>query len=66
MEYAAFIFGIFGVMAYMQVSSLKGRIDEMEERMQSMSDCLYFINNDESRFTQQKRQSQNQMPPSWK
>ncbi|KAL7722344.1 Heat stress transcription factor C-1 [Entamoeba marina] len=29
-------------------------IDEMEERMQGMTECLYFINADESRYNQQK------------
>ena len=52
----------FNTMLY----GLKSRIDEMEERMQNMSECLYFINNDDNRFNQQKRPSQNQMPSSWK
>ena len=41
MEYAAFIFGIFGLMAYMQVSSLKGRIDEMERQLTQMKGTSY-------------------------
>ncbi|ELP89491.1 heat stress transcription factor C-1, putative [Entamoeba invadens IP1] len=46
--------------------SLKGRIDEMEERMQSMTECLYFINMDESRYGQQKRNNPPPAAPSWK
>ena len=41
MEYAAFIFGIFGLMAYMQVSSLKVRIDEMERQLTQMKGTSY-------------------------
>ena len=33
MEVIAFIFGIFGVMAYMELSSLKGRISDLEEAL---------------------------------
>ena len=52
----------FNTMLY----GLKGRIDEMEERMQNMSECLYFINNNDGRFNQQKRQNQNPMTNGWK
>lgn len=52
----------FNTMLY----SLKGRIDEMEERMQHMNDCLYFINGDENRFNQQKRNNQNTLTSNWK
>ncbi len=33
MEYAAFVFGIFGLLAYLQVSPLKRRIDRLEEQL---------------------------------
>ncbi len=33
MEYVGFIFGIFGLMAYLQVSSLKRRVDLLEEEL---------------------------------
>ncbi|BFU18453.1 heat shock transcription factor, putative [Entamoeba histolytica HM-1:IMSS-B] len=40
--------------------SLKLRIDEMEEQMQGMTECLYFINQDENRYGQQQKRN----PPS--
>ena len=36
MEVIGFVFGIFGLMAYLQVSSLKSRIDELERELTGM------------------------------
>ena len=36
MEYLGFILGVFGLMAYMQLSTLKGRIDELERELTKM------------------------------
>ncbi len=36
MEYVAFVFGIFGLMAYLQSSSLKSRIDQLERELTRM------------------------------
>ena len=36
MEYVAFIFAIFGFMAYLQISQLKKRIDELERQLTKM------------------------------
>ena len=36
MEYAAFVFGIFGLMAYLQVSSLKARVNGLEQALSKM------------------------------
>ena len=33
MEYVALVFGIFGLLAYMQVSSLKRRVDLLEDQL---------------------------------
>lgn len=33
MQYLGFIFGIFGLMAYLQLSSLKGRVADLEEAL---------------------------------
>ncbi len=33
MEYAAFVFGIFGLMAYLETASLKKRINRLEEQL---------------------------------
>ena len=33
MEYMGFVFGIFGLMAYLQVSALKKRVDDLEREM---------------------------------
>ena len=33
MEYLGFIFGIFGLMAYLQISPLKRRMDKLEEEL---------------------------------
>ena len=36
MEYAAFAFAVFGLMAYLQVSSLKNRVTVLEEQLAGM------------------------------
>lgn len=36
MEYIGFVFGIFGLMAYLEISSLKGRISELERELTKM------------------------------
>ncbi|MBR3228119.1 MAG: hypothetical protein IKF68_06195 [Erysipelotrichaceae bacterium] len=36
MQVIAFIFGIFGLMAYLEVSSLKGRISDLEEALANL------------------------------
>ncbi len=36
MEYVAFVFGIFGLIAYIQLSSLRGRVKELESQMAGM------------------------------
>lgn len=36
MEYVAFVFGIFGLMAYLQISSMKSRIDQLERELTRM------------------------------
>ncbi len=33
MQYLGYIFGIFGLMAYLQLSSLKGRVAKLEEQL---------------------------------
>ena len=33
MEYVAFVFGIFGLMAFLQVSSLKNKVNSLEEQL---------------------------------
>ena len=33
MEYMGFVFGIFGLMAYLQISALKKRVDDLEREM---------------------------------
>ncbi|MBQ5536125.1 MAG: hypothetical protein IIU01_05175 [Oscillospiraceae bacterium] len=33
MQYLGYIFGIFGLMAYLQLSSLKGRVADLEEAL---------------------------------
>ena len=37
MEYAAFVFAIFGLLAYLQVSSLKNRITALEEQLAGLN-----------------------------
>jgi len=41
MEYAAFVFGIFGMVAFLEVSSLKSRIDELERALTKMKGTTY-------------------------
>ena len=41
MEYVAFVFGIFGLISYLQVSSLKGRIDALERQLAKMEGTSY-------------------------
>ena len=41
MEYAAFVFAIFGFMAYMQLSSLQKRVNELERALTSMNGTSY-------------------------
>ena len=36
MDYLGFIFGIFGMMAYLQISSLKNRVSELERELTKM------------------------------
>lgn len=36
MEYLGFIFGIFGMMAYLQISFLKNRVSELERELTKM------------------------------
>lgn len=37
MEYIGYIFGIFGLFAFLQVSSLKGRLVKIEEQLANMN-----------------------------
>ena len=37
MEYIAFVFGIFGLMAYLQLSSLKNRMTALEDQLARIS-----------------------------
>ena len=41
MEYVGYVFGIFGLMAYLQVSSLKKRIDDLERELTKMKGTSY-------------------------
>ena len=36
MEYIAFVFGIFGLMAYLEISSLKKKVQKLEEQLASI------------------------------
>ena len=42
MEVLGYVFGIFGLMAYLQVSSLKSRIDELERELTGMKGTSYY------------------------
>ena len=42
MEYLGFIFGIFGLMAYMQLATLKGRISELERQLTGLKGTSYY------------------------
>lgn len=41
MEYVGYIFGIFGLMAFLQVSSLKERVDALERALAGMKGTSY-------------------------
>lgn len=41
MEYIGYIFGIFGLMAYLQLSSLKSRVAELERALTSMKGSTF-------------------------
>ncbi|MBE6117032.1 MAG: hypothetical protein E7188_00610 [Erysipelotrichaceae bacterium] len=41
MEYLGFIFGVFGLMAYLQVSSLKRRLDLVEKQLTGVEGTTY-------------------------
>ncbi|MCR4632604.1 MAG: hypothetical protein K5648_00585 [Erysipelotrichaceae bacterium] len=41
MEYIGFVFGIFGLMAYMEISGLKKRIAALEEQLSKFSGTSY-------------------------
>lgn len=41
MEYIGFVFGIFGLMAYLEISGLKKRIGMLEEQLSKMSGTTY-------------------------
>ncbi len=42
MEYAAFVFAIFGLMAYLQVVSLKNRVKALEEQLAKIGGTSQF------------------------
>ena len=42
MEYVAFVFGIFGFFAYLQASSLKRRLDRIEQQLARTSGTDYY------------------------
>ena len=44
MEYVGLVFGIFGLIAYLELSSLKGRITELEREMTKMKGTSYHEN----------------------
>lgn len=41
MQYAAFVFGIFGMLAYVELSALKKRISELERQLTGMQGTAY-------------------------
>ena len=41
MEYIAYLFGIFGLMAYLEMSSLKKRIKSLEDQLSRMNGTSY-------------------------
>ena len=41
MEYAAFVFAVFGLMAYLQIPSLKKRINDLERELASSTGTSY-------------------------
>ncbi len=44
MEYLAYIFGIFGLLAYLETSSLKKKISDLEEQMSKLQGTSYAEN----------------------
>ena len=44
MEYVGFVFGIFGLMAFLELTSLKGRLTELEREMTKMKGTSYHKN----------------------
>ena len=42
MIYVAFVFAIFGFMAYLQISSLKKRVDELERTLSKQEGTSYY------------------------
>jgi hypothetical protein len=44
MEYLAYIFGIFGLLAYLETSSLKKKISALEEQMSGLQGTSYAEN----------------------
>ena len=47
MEYVAFAFGIFGLCAFLELSSLKGRISKLEEQLTKTEGTSYHLNRQE-------------------
>ncbi len=43
MEYVGLVFGIFGLMAYLSVSSLKNRVSRLERELQAMQGNNYSL-----------------------
>ena len=41
MEYVGFIFGVFGLMAFLQLSSLKNRIEKLERELTKIKGTAY-------------------------
>lgn len=44
MQYVAFVFGIFGLMAYLQISSLKKRVADLERELANVKGTSYQKN----------------------
>ena len=42
MEYVAFVFAIFGLMAYLQVASLKNRVSALEDQLAKIGGTTQF------------------------
>ena len=49
MEYAAFVFAIFGLMAYVSMSSLKNRVSALEDQLSKMKGTMSFESRDSLR-----------------
>ena len=41
MEYAAFVFGIFGLLAYLKISALEKKIDDLEQQLTKVEGTTY-------------------------